>query len=120
MSAASEANTMSGNKNVQMNIARKKKTIICLALVLVLSLNAYFARPKYVCSSHWKNTNEKGLVGERENVADFLWFSQDGWQYDFPLVKRDGKVKGIVCTCLMGRLVVYSFENNTIGFYVCV
>ncbi len=103
-----------------MNIARKKKTIICLGFVLLLLLNSYFARPENVRSNYWKNTNEKGLLGECGNVADFLWFSQDGWQYNFPLVKRNEKVKGIVCICLMGRLVVYSFENNTIGFYVCV
>ncbi|GEM_PF-2552778 len=104
-----------------MNIAGKKKTIICLALVLLLlSLNAYFARPKYVRSNYWKNMNEKGLTSGRGNVADFLYFSQDGWQYEFPLIKRDGKIKGVVCTCFMGRLVVYSFENNTLGFYVCI
>ena len=104
----------------QMNIARKKKTIICLTTVLLLSLNAYFARPKYVRSNYWKNTNEKGLTGGHGNVADFLYFSQDGWQYEFSLIKRDGKIKGVVCTCFMGRLVVCSFENNTLGFYVCI
>ena len=104
----------------QMDIARKKKAIICLGVVLLLSLNAYFTRPEKVRSNYWKNTNEKGLVGEHGNVADFLWFSQDGWQYEFPIVKRNGKVKGVVCTCLMGRLVVYSFENSTLGFYVSI
>ena len=77
----------------QMDIARKKKAIICLGVVLLLSLNAYFTRSEKVRSNYWKNTNEKGLVGEHGNVADFLWFSQDGWQYEFPIVKRNGKVK---------------------------
>ncbi len=103
-----------------MNIARKKKTIVCWGLVLLLLLNSYFARPENVRSNYWKNMNEKGLTSGRGNVADFLCFSQDGWQYEFPLIKRDGRIKGVVCTCFMGRLVVYSFENNTIGFYVCV
>jgi hypothetical protein len=91
----------------------KKKKLICFFLIL-LSIYIYFHRSSYVTQYVWKQTSGSGLFG-----GGIVCFGENSsYNYQWPLIKRNGETVGVVLLCFNKRLIVFSLKDKGINFYM--
>ena len=94
---------------------KKKYKRISLAIVL-LAIYFYFHGNAYITQHTWKHTNNKGIIG-----GGIISFGDDSsFSYHWPIIEKDNKNIGVVLLCVGERMVVYSLQDNSIGFYMYI
>lgn len=90
---------------------KRKRNII---IVVILVLYAYYNNNAYVTKYTWKQTSENGTIG-----GGIVSFSS-AYSYNWPIIKRENEIVGIVMICFNKRMMVYSLQDKSIGFYMFI
>ena len=89
-----------------------RRNIIIVVILVILVLYVYYNNNSYVTKYTWKQTSENGTIG-----GGIVSFSS-AYSYNWPIIKRENEMVGIVLICFNKRMMVYSLQDKSIGFYM--
>jgi hypothetical protein len=90
----------------------KKKLIVPFVAVLLLGIYIYSISS--VHAYNWKQTSG-GSAG------DFLYFGEaSSYRLCGPILYKDKERKGIIILHISDRLIIYSFIDKEIGYYMSI
>lgn len=93
---------------------KKYLSILFVCFISLVSYCTLSTRSKAVKTYCWKQTSTGKVIGSGIMIfAECSLFS-----YDWPIIKKDGKNAGIVIVLINEYLVVFSFAENTIVYYM--
>ena len=104
------------NHNHRIRSYMKKKYKIFFGTLILLTIYTYFHCNTYITQRQWKQTSDNGIIG-----GGIISFGDDSsFSYHWPIIEKDNKNIGVVLLCVGERMVVYSLQDNSIGFYMYI
>ena len=95
---------------------KKKRYYLLCTFFCLLLIYAYHVRGAYITQHKWKQTSENGLIG-----GGFISFGNNsGYTYQWPIIKRGEEYCGIILLCFDKRMIVFSLQDNSVGFYMYI
>lgn len=95
---------------------KKRKCYLLCTIFCLLLINAYLIRGAYVTQYKWKQTSGSGLIG-----GGIICFGNNSsYTYQCPIIKRGEECCGIVLLCFDKRMMVFSLQDKSVGYYTYI
>ena len=95
---------------------KKRKFYLFCTILCLLLIYAYHVRSAYISQYKWKLTSESGLIGG----GVICFGNNSGYTYQWPLIKWGKDNCGIVLLCFDRRMIVFSFQDKSVGYYMYI